>query len=95
MPFLILFEDALGHDDTRAAHMQAHLSFLAAHGDTVRAAGPLFDQGAAAGGAWVVEVETRQAAQALVEADPFWPTGLRKSVRILEWRHVFADGAAV
>jgi hypothetical protein len=28
----------------------------------------------------------------LCERDPFWPTGLRKSVRILEWRQVFADG---
>lgn len=95
MPFLTLFEDAPGHDATRAAHMQAHLAFLAAQGDTVRAAGPLFDQGVAAGGAWVVSVATREVAQALVEADPFWSTGLRKSVRILEWRHVFADGAAV
>ena len=29
---------------------------------------------------------------ALVKADPFWPTGLRKSVRILKWNQVFADG---
>jgi uncharacterized protein YciI len=30
--------------------------------------------------------------QALVEADPFWPTGLRKSIQILEWTRVYADG---
>ena len=28
----------------------------------------------------------------LVEADPFWSTGLRKSIRILEWTRVYADG---
>jgi hypothetical protein len=28
----------------------------------------------------------------LAGQDPFWPTGLRKSVRVLEWRRVFADG---
>jgi hypothetical protein len=28
----------------------------------------------------------------LIEADPFWPTGLRKAVRVLEWTRVFADG---
>ena len=28
----------------------------------------------------------------LVEADPFWPSGLRQAVRILVWRQVFADG---
>jgi uncharacterized protein YciI len=27
-----------------------------------------------------------------VKADPFWPTGLRHSVRILSWSQVFADG---
>jgi hypothetical protein len=25
-------------------------------------------------------------------ADPFWPTGLRKAVRVLAWMQVFADG---
>jgi hypothetical protein len=30
--------------------------------------------------------------QALVEADPFWPTGLRKSIQILEWTQVYVDG---
>jgi uncharacterized protein YciI len=39
-------------------------------------------------------VEAKDAAEvdALVKADPFWPTGLRKSVRILAWTQVFADG---
>ena len=30
--------------------------------------------------------------EALVKEDPFWPTGLRRSVRILGWSQVFADG---
>lgn len=29
----------------------------------------------------------------IISADPFWPTGLRKSLRILHWRQVFRDGA--
>jgi hypothetical protein len=29
---------------------------------------------------------------ALVKEDPFWPTGLRRSVRVLEWSQVFRDG---
>ena len=28
----------------------------------------------------------------LVESDPFWPTGLRKSIQILEWTQVYANG---
>jgi hypothetical protein len=27
-----------------------------------------------------------------VKEDPFWPTGLRRSVRILSWSQVFAEG---
>ncbi|HKY93757.1 MAG TPA: hypothetical protein VJL84_00570, partial [Kiloniellales bacterium] len=27
-----------------------------------------------------------------VKADPFWPTGLRKGVRILAWKQVFGEG---
>jgi hypothetical protein len=36
-----------------------------------------------------------QAVRTLVEVDPFWPSGLRESVRILEWTRVFADRAAL
>ena len=28
----------------------------------------------------------------LVRDDPFWPTGLRQSVKVLEWKQVFAHG---
>jgi uncharacterized protein len=94
MPFLILFEDAPGHDTVRAENMADHLAFLARHGDRIQAAGPLFDGDAGAGGAWVVDCATVAEAQDLVRTDPFWPTGLRKSVQILHWKHVFASGSA-
>ncbi len=95
MPYLILFEDAPGHDHVRAEKMSDHLAFLATHADQIQAAGPLFDGDNGAGGAWVVAVDDAASAMTLVEADPFWPTGLRQSVRVLRWHHVFADGAAV
>lgn len=95
MPYLILFEDAPNHDHVRARHMSDHLAFLTAHADVIQSAGPLFDQDDAAGGAWVVTVASADAARALVKADPFWPTGLRKSFRILRWKHVFANGVAI
>jgi len=38
------------------------------------------------------EAITDSAVRRLVEADPFWPAGLRRSVRILAWRQVFVDG---
>jgi|TARA_B100000315_G_scaffold182361_2_gene171207 hypothetical protein len=40
----------------------------------------------------MVTADSPEAVQSLVEADPFWPTGLRKSVRILEWTQVFSNG---
>ena len=95
MLFAVLFEDAADAPaDLRARHMAAHLSFLEANAQAVRAAGPLVERdGAAAGGLWLVEAADAATVDALVAADPFWPTGLRKSVRVLEWRQVFTDGA--
>jgi uncharacterized protein YciI len=39
-----------------------------------------------------VEADDFGAVDALVKEDPFWPTGLRKTVRIVRWTQVFADG---
>lgn len=95
MMYAVLFEDDPARADRRQAHMPAHLTFLAANADRIRAAGPLLEAGAGAGGLWLVEAEDAAAVRTLCEADPFWPTGLRRSVRILEWRRVFADGRAL
>jgi uncharacterized protein YciI len=93
MLFAILFEDDPAKAEMRPKHMPAHLAFLEANGKGILSAGPLSDeQGQGAGGLWLVEAESAAAARALVEADPFWPTGLRKSVRILAWKQVFAEG---
>lgn len=94
MTFIILFEDAPQADpDIRKTFMPAHLDFLEAHAGVIQAAGPLSDAtGAGQGGLWIVDVPDAAAAEALVHADPFWPTGLRKSFRILAWRQVYADG---
>jgi hypothetical protein len=35
---------------------------------------------------------TPDVVHALVKDDPFWPTGLRRSVRIPSWAQIFADG---
>ena len=91
MIYVVLFEDESSRAHMRAGHMADHLAFLARNAEAVRAAGPLKDaaSGDGAGGLWIVEADGPAAIRALVEADPFWPTGLRKSVRILEWTQVF------
>ncbi len=94
MRIIILFEDdPAAPADLRQKHMEDHLSFLEANGKTVHAAGPLVaEDGAPGGGLWMLDVDGFDQADALVKEDPFWPTGLRKSVRILRWNQVFAHG---
>jgi uncharacterized protein YciI len=73
--------------------MPEHLAFLERNSANVKTAGPLKNaDGQAAGGLWIVEATDASDVDLLVKEDPFWPTGLRKSVRILEWTQVFADG---
>jgi uncharacterized protein YciI len=94
MIFAVLFEDnpEMG-GDVRKQHMPAHLAFLERNAAKISAAGPLHSStGQAEGGLWLVEADGHDDVDALVKEDPFWPTGLRRSFRILTWRQVFADG---
>lgn len=91
MLYAVIFEDNPSADPgIRPQLMPDHLAFLEEH-PAIRDAGPLTGDGTD-GGLWLVEAESRAKVQALVEADPFWPTGLRAGVRILAWRQVFKDG---
>ena len=94
MLYAVFFTDDPDRAAMRDRLMPDHLAFLEAHGDRIRAAGPLREaaDGTPAGGLWLVEAESPQAVAALYEADPFWPTGLRRSIRVLRWSQVFADG---
>jgi uncharacterized protein YciI len=95
MLFAVLFEDNENcAADVRSQYMLAHLDFLSRHASAIKAAGPLrCSEGSGAGGLWLVEAETPDAVDRLVQTDPFWSTGLRRSVRVLIWKQVFADGA--
>jgi hypothetical protein len=96
MHFIILFEDNPSADpDIRRTLMPDHLAFLEVHADAIRAAGPLFERDGPAGGLWLVCARSEEEAERLIRKDPFWPTGLRKSWRILRWQQVFAEGARV
>lgn len=90
MPMIVRFHDTPGREDLRTAHMSRHLEFIQSNTDKFIGAGPLFlPEGTGAGGMWMLDVETADAARALVQADPFYPTGLRKSIEYWEWRQVF------
>ena len=89
-----MFEDNPGTGaDIRARHLPDHLAFLERNNSQIKAAGPLATTtGSGAGGMWLDEAGDEPSVQYLVEEDPLWPTGLRKSVQILCWNQVFADG---
>jgi hypothetical protein len=94
MLFVVLFEDDPARATMRERHMTEHLAFLERNAGAVQAAGPLADacDGSPADGLWLVSAANLEQVRKLYEADPFWPTGLRKSVRVLEWKQVFANG---
>lgn len=92
MLYAVIFEDDPTADpEIRPRHMEAHLRFLEENG--IRDAGPLIEGGEATGGIWLLDAEGPAAVEALVKADPFWPTGLRAGVRIAHWRKVWSNGA--
>lgn len=93
MMYAVFFEDNETFATMRAKHMNEHLAFLNDHKGIVLAAGPLTNTAdeLSAGGLWVVNADTHQAVQDLVEMDPFFPTGLRKSIKILQWNQVFTS----
>ena len=94
MQYAVFFEDNEEHSDKRSEFMADHLRFLETHAEKISAAGPLKDaeSGAASGGLWLVRARNSAEVTELVKTDPFWPTGLRKSVRVLEWNQVYKDG---
>ncbi len=94
MMYVLFFEDNEEYAAMRKKHMSEHLKFLTRNKNNIHSAGPLrnSETGLAAGGIWILEADDKDQVQALVEEDPFWPTGLRKAVNILEWKQVFAEG---
>ena len=92
--YAVLFEDNDAAAHKRQHHMADHLAFLERNQPAIVSAGPMTDTatGRPAGGLWLVREASEEAVRALVEEDPFWPTGLRQSYEILAWKQVFADG---
>jgi len=92
--FAVLFEDDPQNAVTiRREYLQRHFAFLEANAASIRTAGPLSREGDDfAGGVWLGGARTESEVERLVKEDPFWPAGLRKSVRILRWNRVFDEG---
>jgi uncharacterized protein YciI len=94
MIYALIFEDDEKHVSKRPQYMADHLQFLMDNQDRIKAAGTIKEVGTdtPAGGMWLVEANSPGQVQELIEADPFWTIGLRKTIRLLEWSQVFANG---
>lgn len=91
MLLIVQFEDIYADQPERlpdrASLMAAHLKFLEDQGNQVVASGALreTDDGIPQGGIWILNMESKAAAEALYKEDPFWKAGLRKSVKVSVW----------
>jgi uncharacterized protein YciI len=86
MRFIVVFEETAPMRDVREAHEPAHLKFLEEHQAEIPMAGGLRDEhgGPYVGGLWVFEVESRQRAVELIEADPYY-VACPRPYRLLAW----------
>lgn len=96
MPYFIETTDRAGTAATRAELRPAHLDYLRAQAALLLACGAkLDDEGENADGSvYIVDVETRDEAQAFIDADPFTRGDLFESVRIRRWRKAVLAGVA-
>lgn len=93
MPFFIQTFDKEGAVELRAEHRMEHLRYLDDTKDALLACGAKFDEetGNAKGGVYLVDVETREEAEAYIANDPFSKVGLFSDVQIEYWRKAFFD----
>ena len=94
MPYIIETFDKPQHQAVRQQHRPAHLDFLAQSAQLLLACGAkLHDDGSdMGGGLYVVNLDTREAAQAFIESDPFYQADLFAEVRITRWRKAYVAG---
>jgi uncharacterized protein YciI len=77
--------------DTRAEHL-AHLNGL---GDALKFAGPFLDENDKPCGSMVViEAESREAAKAIADRDPYAVAGLFETVTVRPWNWAIKNPAA-
>ncbi|MEZ5877302.1 MAG: YciI family protein [Tepidamorphaceae bacterium] len=71
----------------------AHLEHLKAHAKQIRVAGPLLkdDGETPKGSLLIIEAGTIEAAQAIVDADPYAKAGLFSSVTVSPWKWVIGN----
>ena len=94
MIFAAMCHDKPGMLETRLKERPAHLDYLNAHPDVVKAAGALLGpDGNALGSLVILDCADQSAAEAFCAGDPFAKAGVFASVEVKPWRQ--AVGAKV
>lgn len=93
MLFIAHYVDDPDKLHVRDKYTDDHMEYLMANTDHIVAAGPLRkDLGAPPVGAvWIVEADDVTSAEAVLDRDPFWIHGLRRSRSILHWYRAAPD----
>jgi uncharacterized protein YciI len=91
MPYIIETWDRPDTLDLRRQVRPEHLEYLERNKHLLLACGAkLTDEGSdAGGGLYVLDVETREEAQAFIAADPFHKAGLFDRVAVARWRKAY------
>jgi uncharacterized protein YciI len=94
MPYLIETWDKPDHQPVRQQARADHLRYLEAIAPQLIACGAkLHDDGVdAGGGIYIVDVDTRAEAEAIIAADPFTAVDLFARVEVRRWRKAYVDG---
>jgi uncharacterized protein YciI len=91
MLFAVLLRDDPARAHLRQQHREEHLAYIADQNGRIIAVGALRPQpeDEPQGALWLVSAGTKKEAQTLVEGDPFFRLGLRRSVDIFHWAKGF------
>lgn len=94
MAFMIETWDKPGHQQLRRDTRNEHLEFLERNKHLLLACGAkLNDDGSdQGGGIYIVDLETREEAQRLIDEDPFSRVELFERVNITRWRKAYVAG---
>ncbi|MFJ4293473.1 YciI family protein [Cupriavidus sp. NPDC089707] len=94
MPYFIESFDKPAHQHIREQLRAEHLRFLDEHKAKLLACGAKLNEDGsnAGGGVYLIDVDTRKAAEQFIAQDPFANAGLFERVNIVKWRMAYLDG---
>lgn len=94
MPYVIETWDKIDHLPLRKKLRDEHLKYLNQKLELLLACGAkLADDGSdLGGGIYIIDVNTRKAAQQFIEQDPFYIGELFQKIKIDRWRKAYFNG---